>query len=55
MNAIEREFARTRRFELFTGRRGEGNIRVHERLRYRRSGEEALSPGITLVFMEKQR
>ena len=52
---IEREFARTQRFELFTGSRSEGNIRLYERLGYRRRREQPLSPGVTLVFMEKRR
>ena len=57
MRAIERrpEFAQTHKFELFTGSRSEGNIRLYERLGYRRSREQALSPGVTLVFMEKLR
>jgi GNAT superfamily N-acetyltransferase len=57
MRALERqrEFAQTRRFELFTGSRSEGNIRLYERLGYRRIREQALSPGVTLVFMEKLR
>ena len=57
MRAIERrrEFAQTHRFDLFTGRRSEGNIRLHERLGYRRGREQAPSPGVTLVFMEKFR
>ena len=57
MRAIERwpEFAQTRKFELFTGSRSEGNIRLYERLGYRRCREQALSPGVTLVFMEKLR
>jgi GNAT superfamily N-acetyltransferase len=57
MRAIERrpEFAQTHKFELFTGSRSQGNIRLYERLGYRRSREQALSPGVTLVFMEKLR
>ncbi len=57
MRAIERqrEFAQTRRFELFTGSRSEGNIRLYERLGYRRAREQALSSGLALVFMEKLR
>jgi GNAT superfamily N-acetyltransferase len=59
MSAIElempREFAQTRRFELFTGDRSEGNMRLYERLGYRRCREQSLSPGVTLVFMEKRR
>ena len=55
MCAIECEFARTHRFELFTGSRSAGNIRLYERLGYRRCREQALSPGVALVFMEKLR
>jgi GNAT superfamily N-acetyltransferase len=57
MRALERrrEFAQTRRFELFTGHRSEGNIRLYERLGYRRCREQAVSPAVTLVFMEKLR
>ena len=55
MNAIEREFMQTRKFELFTGSRSERNILLYERLGYRRSREEVLSPAVTLVHLEKVR
>jgi len=42
-------------FELFTGSRSEANIRLYERLGYRRSHEQVLSPGVTLVYLEKRR
>ena len=55
MRAIEAEFPQVDRFELFTGSRSEANIRLYERLGYRRSREQVLSPALTLVFLEKRR
>jgi N-acetylglutamate synthase-like GNAT family acetyltransferase len=55
MRAIEAEFPKADCFELFTGSRSEANIRLYERLGYRRSREQALSPTKTLVFLEKRR
>jgi GNAT superfamily N-acetyltransferase len=55
MRRIEAEFPQARAFELFTGSRSEGNLRLYERLGYRRSREKVLSPAVTLVFLEKQR
>lgn len=55
MRAVEAEFPDVDRFELFTGSRSEANIRLYERLGYRRSREQVLSPAVTLVFLEKRR
>jgi ribosomal protein S18 acetylase RimI-like enzyme len=55
MSAIETEFPSVRRFELFTGSRSEGNIRLYERLDYRIFRTERLSPQVELVFLEKLR
>lgn len=55
LRAIERESGDLRRFELFTGHRSAGNIRLYERLGYVRCREEVLSPAVTLVFLEKSR
>lgn len=55
MRSVEAAFPAARRFELFTGSRSEGNIRLYERLGYRRLREQVLSPAVTLVFMEKWR
>ena len=52
---IEAAFPGARAFELFTGSRSEGNLRLYERLGYRRSREKALSPSISLIFLEKPR
>ena len=53
MTAIEARFAGAERYELFTGDRSERNLRLYERLGYRRLRVEALSPSTTLVFLEK--
>jgi len=55
LRSIEAEFPAVRRFELFTGSRSESNIRLYERLGYRRQREQVISPSVTLVFMEKTR
>ena len=55
MRHIEIEFPQAGAFELFTGNRSEGNIRLYERLGYHRSREKVLSPAVTLVFLEKLR
>jgi GNAT superfamily N-acetyltransferase len=53
--AVEAEFSLARRFELFTGSRSEGNIRLYERLGYVPFHTERVSAKIVLVFMEKWR
>ena len=55
MLAIETEFPSVRRFELFTGSRSAGNIRLYERLGYQIFRTDRLSPQVELVFMEKLR
>lgn len=55
MHGIEGEFPGITVFELFTGSRSEGNLRLYERLGYARSREKVLSPSVTLVFLEKRR
>jgi GNAT superfamily N-acetyltransferase len=52
---IEAEFPGASVFELFTGNRSDGNLRLYERLGYIRSHEKVLSPSVTLVFLEKRR
>jgi len=54
MQAIEARFPSARRYELFTGEKSTGNIRLYERLGYRIFRRERLSERVTLVFMEKK-
>jgi ribosomal protein S18 acetylase RimI-like enzyme len=55
LRQAEADFPTAKSFELFTGSRSEANIRLYERLGYRRTREEVLSPAVTLVFLEKRR
>jgi ribosomal protein S18 acetylase RimI-like enzyme len=55
MAAIEAQFPAAQRFELFTGSRSTGNVRLYERLGYQIFRTERLSPRVELVFMEKLR
>jgi GNAT superfamily N-acetyltransferase len=55
MLAIEQRFPPARRFELFTGHRSEGNLRLYERLGYREFDRKVVDEGLTLVFLEKIR
>jgi len=55
MAAIEAAFADVERFELFTGHKSVANIRLYERLGYWVFRAEAVTPALSLVFMEKHR
>jgi len=51
--AIEARFPQARSFELFTGSRSEGNIRLYRRHGYEIVTTRAFSPAVTFVFMSK--
>ncbi|MCM0754752.1 GNAT family N-acetyltransferase [Desulfovibrio aminophilus] len=51
--AVEERFPTAVRFSLFTGARSAGNLRLYQRLGYRPVREEAVSPALILVFLEK--
>lgn len=53
MAAIEAAFADVERFELFTGHKSVANIRLYKRFGYRVFRTEAVTPALSLVFMEK--
>ncbi|WP_243374097.1 GNAT family N-acetyltransferase [Geotalea sp. SG265] len=55
MAAIESRFTAVDRFELYTGDRSENNIRLYQRLGYRRFRVEDVNPHLSLFFMEKYR
>jgi len=55
MQEIEASFPLVRRFELFTGSRSEGNLRLYRRLGYLPCREQSTPNGVTLVFLEKSR
>jgi ribosomal protein S18 acetylase RimI-like enzyme len=53
MAAIEAEFPQVKRYELFTGSRSEANLSFYAKLGYKQFAIKALSPRVTLVFMQK--
>ena len=53
MRRIENDFARARRYELFTGHLSESNLRLYHHLGYREFKLESVSPDLTLVYLEK--
>ena len=53
MAAIESAFPAAAKYELFTGDKSEGNIRLYTRLGYRAFRRQRLSSSLTLVFFEK--
>lgn len=55
MHAIERAFPSATRFQLFTGSRSEGNLRLYRRLGYQHTHDQVLSPALTLIHLEKRR
>lgn len=53
VSAIEAAFPEARRFELFTGARSSGNIRLYRRLGYLDARIEAATPRLKVVYLEK--
>jgi ribosomal protein S18 acetylase RimI-like enzyme len=55
MATIESAATGVARFELFTGHLSDGNLRFYRRLGYREFHRAPVRPGLTLVFLEKDR
>jgi ribosomal protein S18 acetylase RimI-like enzyme len=55
MSGIESQFARAKRFELFTGHKSERNLRFYQKLGYRAFKEERVTDALRMVFLEKDR
>jgi ribosomal protein S18 acetylase RimI-like enzyme len=55
MSAIETEFPAVAQFELFTGTKSEGSIRLYRRLGYEAAGERQVSDKVSHVILVKQR
>lgn len=53
MREIELVFSDVRRYELFTGSRSDGNIRLYQRLGYTVFRTQVLSAAVELVYMQK--
>lgn len=53
MSTIEREFANSKRFEIFTGSRSLANLRLYGRLGYSEVRRVAVSGHLEMVFLQK--
>lgn len=53
MGQIEQRFPDAERYELFTGTRSEGNIRLYQRLGYTPVCTQTLNDRVTLVILSK--
>ena len=53
LRACETAFSEASTCKLFTGSRSEANLRLYEKLGYRRHRTRELSPRLTLVFLQK--
>jgi phosphoribosylanthranilate isomerase len=54
VGAIEKRFARARRYELFTSERSARNLYLYRKLGYRDFRREALSENVNLIYLEKR-
>lgn len=54
MHEIEKYFPDAKRFELFTGHRSEGNIRLYTRLGYQVFKHQRITDTLTFTYMEKK-
>ena len=54
LRSIEDRFKDAARFELFTGSRSEGNIRLYQRHGYSITRTQTVSPTLSLVVLEKK-
>lgn len=55
MDAIEARFPEAGHYEIFTGEKSEGNLRLYRRLGYEAYLTQQVRPEMTLVFMRKHR
>ncbi len=53
MAAIEEQFSKCKRFELFTGFRSEKNLYLYKRLGYKEFKQEKINDKLTLIYLEK--
>jgi ribosomal protein S18 acetylase RimI-like enzyme len=53
LTTIESMYPGVGRFELFTGSKSEDNIRLYQRAGYRLTRTQALSPAVSITYLEK--
>ncbi|MBU1041282.1 MAG: GNAT family N-acetyltransferase [Proteobacteria bacterium] len=54
LRAAEASFPAARRFQLFTGHKSAGNLRLYQRLGYLPVRSRPVSPALTLIFLERE-
>lgn len=54
MTAVEQAFSQADRFELFTGEKSLANLKFYKNRGYQPCRSQRVSPGLTLVFLEKR-
>jgi len=54
VSAIEAEFPKAKRFEIFTGHRSAANIHIYDKLGYKRFKSEPFNANVEWVYMEKK-
>lgn len=52
--ALEQEFSKASRYEIFTGHRSAANIHIYEKMGYRRFKSEPFNANVEWVYMEKK-
>ncbi|XQS16685.1 GNAT family N-acetyltransferase [Citrobacter telavivensis] len=53
LNALERQFPDITRFELFTGHKSAGNLRLYRRHGYQEYRRDPIHAGLTMIYLEK--
>ncbi|MDM2734179.1 GNAT family N-acetyltransferase [Citrobacter sp. Ct235] len=53
LNALERQFPDITRFELFTGHKSVGNLRLYCRHGYQEYRRDPIHAGLTMIYLEK--
>jgi len=54
VGAIEAEFPKVNRYEIFTGHRSAANIHIYSKLGYKRFKTEPFNANVEWVYMEKK-
>ena len=54
ISAIEAEFPKAGRYEIFTGHRSAANIHIYEKMGYKRFKTEPFNANVEWVYMEKK-
>ncbi|GJL45766.1 hypothetical protein TUM17580_18250 [Citrobacter farmeri] len=53
LNVLERQFPDITRFELFTGHKSAGNLRLYRRHGYQEYRRDPIHADLTMIYLEK--